>query len=105
MTPPKQLFRVEWDAARHPDRPHERAHQSRNFSAEEHAGAQVASIGLWSPKFMELTGVWRTAGDLIWEKVDPDTLETDAGARARFADLARYSPDNPEWVRMGVTDE
>lgn len=109
MTPPKSLWRVEWDAARHPDRPNDRTHQSRNYTSEEHAGAQVATIRLWEPRFMTLTGVWRChggSGELDWQPVDPDALKVDPAAAARFSDLRRHWPDNPLWGRMGVlTDE
>ncbi len=94
MTPPKRLVRVEWDAARHPERPLERSRQSRNFTSREHAGDQVLSIRRIAPRFAELVGVWECSGgrsELDWQPVDPDTLPCSDGALARDRAMRRHS--------------
>lgn len=99
MTPPKQLWRVEWEIARHPDDPWDRRQQSRNFTSAEAAGNQVTAIRLWEPKYAELHGVWRTTGgtgSLDWEPVDPESLPVSQVAVERYGAIA----SSPEYEKM-----
>lgn len=99
MTPPRRLHRVEWSAARHPDRPWDRKEMSRNFTTAEAAGAQVCAIRLWEPVYMTLIGVWVTAGgsdSLNWEQIEPESLPIPRMAEERYASIA----SSPEYARM-----
>lgn len=99
MTPPRNLWRVEWEVARHPERPNDRRQMSRNFTSATAAGAQVCSVRLWEPRYATLHGVWRTTAgrdSLNWEQIDPESLPIDGVAEARYAAIA----SSPQYAQM-----
>lgn len=110
MSLPRQLVRVTWEVAIHPDRPWDRHEQSRNFTSRENAGAQVLQIRLWEPAYAQLLGVWECAGTnglghLLWRPLNPDVLPIPDGAVARAQALRQHSPMYEAMMIRGGTDE
>lgn len=105
VTPPKQLVRVEWTAARIFTTPDERRDHSRNFYRLADAAEQVAVIQSW-PFHMHLNGVYRPRGYgsgsvLAWDSLDPLELVADhlapfAADQIAMRIAARLSHPDPE---------
>lgn len=107
MSLPREQYRVEWTACRHPDRPHERVDRQLTTSNKWKAGDQVAEVLAW-PGYLELRGVWRTVGwsngRLVWGHVDPSKLPTSPGKAARLRKLRQHSVDYARMLRMTPGD-
>lgn len=70
--PPRQLYRVEWAAARAHDRPNDRRHKARTFSTAAAAARQVEAIERWEPSHTELLGIYIT--NTNWRDLERDAL-------------------------------